>query len=239
MENLHNLEKEDAMNSSGELLREYLEQQPEKIKDVRNFCNVASKTVRSWLKGTNPKGITQCRLFVYLLEQQLAPAELLKTEPDIILLAVLVAHDYVSSQEAMKVMGSTSKSDQQLWGWIRSDTQPLPKALELLQDWLDAVDGDRSRRLIAAEFLGTTTVAEQSPANVIPLSFDSSDQIIENLAALLSAVYPLAKRVEADDFSNADRERLRALIGEDQFFKLTNALTRLSGTKARSYTQSI
>ncbi len=244
---------------SGELLRSLLEQQPELRSEVRDFCGVNSSTVRTWILGTNPKGLVQAKLFVFLIRAGFTPLEISKTDQNLIRLMALVANGYIVSTDAVKVLGSTSPTDQQLWRWFRNAITPLPPAMQKLADWLSESDDSGSSRAQLADRLLTLpipgmTTQEQSltpPANqpmmqptpVVPTASSNgsagNEVVIKNLASLLEAVYPLAKRAEADDFSDADRQRLRAIVGEDQFFRLTNALTRLSGAKARSYTQSI
>lgn len=62
---------------------------------------------------------------------------------------------------------------------------------------------------------------------------DTGGSIIQPLASLLQLALPLARVLESDDYSDEDRQRLRELVGADEFFELTNLLHRLSGRHAR------
>lgn len=231
--------------SSGVLLRDLLAQHPEKTQEVRNFCKVTDSTVRRWLKGTDPKGLTQTRLFVYLLRNGLRPAELKSTHPNIISLAVLVAHDYVDPQSAVQILGSTSAGDQQLWRWIRGVNKPLDSAMTGLSVWLRTTDDQRNvpaqlaRRLLEEPFEELTSIKQIMYLPVSEAPAAGNEELIANLAALLGAAAPLARHLESDAYSDAERAHFRYLIGEDAFFKLTNSLARLSGTRARAQTPAV
>lgn len=231
--------------SSGALLRDLLAQHPEKTKEVRNFCKVSDDTVRRWLKGTEPKGFTQTRLFVYLLRNGLHPAELKSTDLNIISLAVLVAHDYVDPQSAMEIVGSASASDQQLWRWIRGATKPLPSTMTALSVWLQTTDeqgnvpAHLAQRLLTEPFEELTSIKQIMYLPVSEAPAAGNEELIANLAALLSAAAPLARHLESDAYSDAERAHFRSLIGEDAFFRLTNSLARLSGTRARAQTPAV
>ncbi len=62
---------------------------------------------------------------------------------------------------------------------------------------------------------------------------DASDSVVQPLASLLEAASPLARELESDDYSDAERQRLRELVGFEDFFELTNLLHRLGGRRAR------
>jgi alkylhydroperoxidase family enzyme len=62
---------------------------------------------------------------------------------------------------------------------------------------------------------------------------DTGGSIVRPLASLLQAALPLARVLESDDCSDQDRQRLRELVGAEDFFELTNLLHRLGGRHAR------
>lgn len=56
---------------------------------------------------------------------------------------------------------------------------------------------------------------------------------VENLAALVRMMLPLAERVLSDEHTEQDRERLRTLVNGDGVFRLSNALNGLCGPRVR------
>ena len=56
---------------------------------------------------------------------------------------------------------------------------------------------------------------------------------IENLAACVRMMLPLAERVLSDEYTEQDRERLRTLANGDEVFRLSNALNGLCGPRMR------
>ncbi len=62
---------------------------------------------------------------------------------------------------------------------------------------------------------------------------EAAGVIVAPLAALLEAALPLARVLESDDCSDEERQRLRDLVGHENFFDLTNLLHRLGGKRAR------
>jgi hypothetical protein len=62
---------------------------------------------------------------------------------------------------------------------------------------------------------------------------DMGGSIVEPLGSLLQAALPLARALESDACSDEERQRLRELVGAEDFFELTNLLHRLGGRHAR------
>lgn len=61
----------------------------------------------------------------------------------------------------------------------------------------------------------------------------ASAVVVTELATLLETALPLARLLESDDHSDEERGQLRALVGPENFFELTNLLHRLGGRQAR------
>jgi len=60
------------------------------------------------------------------------------------------------------------------------------------------------------------------------------EQVIAELARLLTRAAPLVELVESDDYSPAERSRLRELVGPYEFFHLSAHLSRCCGERARA-----
>lgn len=226
---------------TGELLADHVRQYPEARREIAYQCQVHVDTVGRWLKGRMPRGHTLTKLQLWLMRNVTQPKEIEALADDLKCLLVLVASDAIDTMTVMQIIGSTSPSDQQLWTYLQNKTSMLPRSQQQLQEWLDSEkDPDFSWRQyaesIAAQQL-LPVLADNTPdvAAAEPISGDP-DLIAAHLAALLQSAFPLAKHLESDAFNAQDRSRFRQLIGEDTLFKLTNALTRLSGDQARSLT---
>lgn len=223
---------------AGDMLKDYVREHPEKADEIIGFCGITHKTLLRWLSGILPRGLRQAKLFMYLYLRVGVPEELVEMEKDCLALLTLVAFEIVTSQEALTALGSTSTTDQQLWRYFRGDTKMSDGSKMKLELWLDTVPAEgESYRSMAEPFLQTSMIEEPSGAETVDVTGESVMLVAANLAALLKAVHPLAERLEADDVSDEIRAHLRALVGDNAFFKLTNSLTRLSGTQARSLTR--
>lgn len=232
------------MRTAGELLVDLVDQHPEKQSEIITFCGINAVTFKAWLKGTSPRGLRQTKLFLYLIQHGLKPSELRYTSQDILRVMALLAAEDISPSDALRALGSQSGSEQQVWKYIRANNVPLASSLDRLRKWLSEEDEltaitreVRADKLLEAQSPETLNPPEDEPDLVVRVSTHDGQSIAANLAALLAAAYPLAVRLESNEFTDDDRQHFRNAIGEDQFFALSNSLTRLSGVQARSMTR--
>ena len=93
------------------------------------------------------------------------------------------------------------------------------------------------KRIGVPQSVLTNAVSRAHIDDLLPrISSLKDEQIVNTLAHLILATLPMAERVLSDDFSSADRSRLRELTQNGRsnaVFELSNVLNRLCGERAR------
>lgn len=227
---------------TGELLADYVRKYPEARREIAYRCHVNVNTVGQWLKGKLPRGHKLAKLQLWLMQNVGQPKELEALTDDVRCLLALVANDAIDTMSVMRIIGSTSPTDQQLWKYLQNKTSMLPQSQQRLEEWLNS----EKERGVSWRQHAASVMSHQAPVTQVDASHEvvdvtkitsyDPDLIAGHLAALLQSAFPLAKHLESDAFTTEDRARFRTRIGDETLFKLTNALTRLSGDQARSLT---
>ncbi len=224
---------------------------PTTIGEIIAFCGVTRSTAGRWLGGKKyPNAERLIRLWALLEVSGFEVEEFLNLPQLSRDLSRLIAFEVASPEEVMVALQSSAHSKSHLWRTLMGKHEPYPdnkesakKFVESKREELDSAR-DRAkpltaaRRLTAAQTLTpshTQTPLPEPTPQPTRTARGSSEEIdhIAILAKYLRITHPLVEMVESDSFDEADRKRLRKLVGVEEFFDLTNRLHRLGSNKAR------
>lgn len=198
---------------------------------VEQFCRVNRRTAQDWLRGQRlPEGERLVRLWTLLSTCGFEVIEVEDLDPTVASLVFLIGFNIVEAGTVKKTLGYEGGQNQHLWRTLRGSSRMLSvklKAAErLVAEHQEVLEDTQAR------FPKLTTRPRQPTA---PRNTHSNGRLdlVEPLADLLKAALPLAREVESDRFSDKDRDRLRRVVGFEEFFALTNLLHRLGGPQAR------
>lgn len=223
-----------------------------------DFIDVVPTTIQTWAKGTHPaQGVNLIRLWHFMAAVGFDSPELDSLNPYTRYVGELLAYSIIPIDEASQLFGvRTVQSTHQHLRGMHQIARPafgldelmalydeqMQKEKQKLREQLSDIPGLQEtdtmvRGPSASAAVPEPLVSKTSTAHVPPneLQFArNKDAGIMTLATLLSSALPLARDINSDNCTAADRSRLRDLLGEGGVFELSNILNALCSERART-----
>lgn len=219
------------------------------------FIGVVPSTVHAWAKGKHPaQGVNLIRLWHFLAAAGYDSPEMEKLHPYTKYAGELLAYSIVTIGEVGQIFGvkKVQSTHQHLRGMHQTAhpafeldelkalyDEQLQKEKKKLREQLAGAEGSQEPETMARGPAHSTepTTTAVSMGSVPPtdmLFARNKEAGIMTLATLLSSALPLARNINSDSCSPADRSRLRDLLGEGGVFELSNILNALCSERART-----
>lgn len=238
-----------------ELSRSFLAIDFENRQLAADFIGVSTHTIRRWLKGAPPpigQSFWSACLFFDLLGYKVSEyddlPDLYKSairaftygldEPDVV--ATYFAHEGKNPSSSLyRRFREKAAMTEEVEGRAASmlySAEVSEMIREAEHSWLERFK--RYPVVAGAEGAAAKEASVSSPVTKLKAKAEkteepSFDLMIETLAGLVHAMQPLAKYLESDNFSAAERDLVREKVGQKKLFKLSNILARLCGEEAR------
>ncbi len=202
-----------------------------------DFCGVGMPAVSEWVLGRRlPVGdpLVKLRFFLELMGYEVA--ELKRLNRAAYQLAEMIAFG-LSIQEAVAITGLAKTQSVHALALGKTGTMK-DRETRIDREWNTRKEAIESKRNEWRERLGVSTeqaepVSKKPQPHVQTVSTSTHGSDLETLGHLILAMIPLAERVVSDDFSPAERRRLREMTFDTGVFRLSNALEALCGETAR------
>jgi hypothetical protein len=242
--------------STSQCLADYLRHFPDRSATelMAEFCDSHYRTALGWLRGEPlPKGLRLVKLRVFLQFVGYNVTDVIYTLNGAEPLSQLVALNLATVDEVRDELAYTK--DDAVFRILHGEATSLTEGRgEVLLDFVNqhqaalepALATARASIQKALPVQPWTTQPSGFPVEPDPVVSTppvqlaeptipslSAKLIITLLASYLSAAKPLADLLDSDEYTEADRTRLRAIVGDTDFFELTNVMHRLSGPRAR------
>lgn len=207
---------------------------------IIDYIGIGQTTLSRWLNLMMPQGQNLLRLRCFLARRGYGVAELEALSDVVRTLSYLIADKKITITEVIRRTG-------------------FPKDGPLLQVLLGRENMSNERLSVCGDLIAEYVTGEKkaSPSsdsvdipktekNPISVEVDDKKKYslgmrvngrqkweVENLAAFVRMMLPLAEAVLSDEYTEQDRDRLRTLANGDGVFRLSNALNGLCGPRAR------
>lgn len=223
-----------------------------------DFIGVVPGTIQTWAKGTHPaQGVNLIRLWHFMAAAEYDSPEMDTLHPYTRYVGELLAHSIITIDDAGELFGvKTIQSTHQHLRGMHQTAQPafqvdelkglydeqLQKEKQKLRDQLLGITGSEetetmvrgpSAPAVMPEPLAIASEVAPVPPNDLQFARNKEAGIM-TLATLLSSALPLARNINSDNCTPADRSRLRDLLGEGGVFELSNILNALCSERART-----
>lgn len=205
---------------------------------IAEGCDVNRSTAGRWLNGhTMPKGEKLLRLWTLLDLSGFDVEETKQLDETVKQLGQLVALKVVSPEEVQAAIGHSgglSNLWQTLFGRHKLWSHNYVYAQQFVQRHSDALQiAIGQLPTLNSQLPDPGVVVEEGVQEPLDQSVETPDHVAI-LASYLRVALPLAELVESDSSNDADRKRLREMVGSEEFFHLTNLLHRLGSRRARN-----
>lgn len=219
------------------------------------FAGVTVGTIEGWAIGRHPaNGENLLRLWHFLAAAGYPSPEMKKLDPYAFYVSQLLAYSIINLEEAGQILGV--KTVQSTHKQLRGEHKPavptfgleelkvmydehLQKAKMKLKEQLAEVEGSQESPTMARgpsqgssqHERPSSSESRQEPV----VSFvGGKDTLMLELATALSSALPLARYMNSDRCTPADRSYLRDLMGDGGMFEISNILNSLCSERART-----
>jgi hypothetical protein len=130
-------------------------------------------------------------------------------------------------------IGYSAASNTPLLEWMYGKRQPIKSTYKLARLLVASRhDQLRTRELQLRQQFGLLSRGSSAQRTET-----KNDDTVRHLAELLKEVAPLAHRIASDEFSDTDRERLRHLVGTENYVELAVMLNAMKSFRTREQAQ--
>lgn len=194
------------------------------------FVEAHPATVSGWMFGLTkpPAGefLVRSMLFFHLSGWKVTEFE--DTDDVALGLAKLWMYKLVTVEDIREELGYTSSSNSGILKYIYGEREPTGStkrlAAKLVDSWRYQIDHAEA------------TLREHLllPTDLPAVTGDFSSDAVEGLARRLTEIVPLVERVASNEFTDEDRDRLRELVGREQYVELAVKLNAMKSYRTRA-----
>ncbi len=193
------------------------------------YCGCIRRTVADWQTGPLPVGVYLIKLRFFLASQGYTVTELESLHPLVRSLGLILAEGRATLEELRLALGYSDQ--QEVLTILRGKQKPyhLEQRLQPLVDRYRAEPKPPATGVKPAN----GGAVRATPPSIPGVNGSQKGLVIKTLGAMIKAMLPLAKAVEASPFTVADRDALHELLPENEMFHLIYSLKRLTSETAR------
>ncbi len=196
-----------------------------KKRELKGYAGVSPDTVSRWIKGTQrPIGLPYLKTMFFLETKGYVVAEMGSMDETVRSFGRLMAAGAISVDAALRKL-SYRHSDS-LMRVLHGKEKAAPEKLQAMAAIIET--GLKDVRSVDSQ------MPKWDPALLHPQKMVSEkDMAIEAMAYVARMAVLFGSRVVSDDFTADERRHMRALAGEETFFKASNLMSQLCSEKAR------
>ncbi len=193
-------------------------------RELAIYADVSIDTVSRWVKGRQkPVGLPGLKVMFFLEGKGYAVAEIKKIAEEIKPLSRLVASGAIPFDEARQKL--SYEKDRFLVRLLSGKERAVPEKIKVVAE-MTATAGQGLGAESAKKSRETAPLRQTVPTV-------GKETIIETMTYIAKMTVLFGEMVVSDEFTAEDRRKMRALAGNDTFFKASNLMSRLCSEKAR------
>ncbi|MCL4404174.1 hypothetical protein M1432_02430 [Patescibacteria group bacterium] len=196
-----------------------------KKRELRDYAGVRTSTVSRWAKGTQkPVGLPYLKTMFFLETKGYVVTEIGAMDGTVRAFGRLVAAGAIPFDAARQKL--SYKHGDSLLRVLHGKEKAAPDKIRTMAAIVEA--GLKQARSADPQ------MPKWDPALLHPQKTVSEKEMaVETMAYVAKLAVLFGSRVVSDDFTAEDRRRMRALAGDETFFRASNLMSQLCSEKAR------
>jgi hypothetical protein len=219
----------------------YFGGQPNSVERMKRlFPGKNIRTIERWVREQTimPEGENLIRMRVLLTALGYEVIEFTSLEPLVQKVCKVFAYNLATLDELVSKVGYGDASGRaQLFVVLRGDGGFSADRQQRAETYIASLGNaiEEAERAFQTQFAQVHDASVSTSAKSAHETKDAdAGAILDALAAAVVLILPLVRRVRSDDFTDKDREYVRARTGGRAVFDTANELYRLCGERARS-----
>lgn len=197
------------------------------------FMDVHPNTVGGWLLGTSklPTGETKIRALCYFNLSDWKVSDFEKLDSLAKEMALLLGLRVTSLSEMLEELGLSANYGTGILGFLYGEKELTNTTRKLAQRYVaeKAEDLEHAREKLK----NTYKISESSTTSWAKASTAVSGDAVVELARLLNEAYGHAIELNSDDYTDAQRARMRELVGPQRYVELSVTLAQMKSARTR------